>query len=341
MGMLTPATFKSTIMKRVKLIIAFFVVTSSLTYGQIVPSSCLASDSIISKYKNDAYRITLRKLLRNNSTYKDSLQIPGGVTDTTLNALIAIYNATTLPARDTVVKIYPVHTWPDLDLNHIYISADSNLVWVQNIRKGVSPTGSYTVDSLLNKYKLKLQHYFPNKFFPYHSFTLVSDSVYNMLAMSKLFLGISGVYYSNPHTIGGDGNNITDSVYSDHIEIIYSVGWGDCLAGCIDRRYWKFNVYWDCSVEFVSSYGSRLPLTSIVEKESSVLNIYPNPFNDYIFINNNNLKINYTITNLLGEEVKRGTATTTIEDLKNLQKGIYILQIISDKKAWKQKIQKE
>jgi len=327
-------------MEKVKLIIAILILTSYSTYAQIVPSSCSAPDSVITKYKTDAYRMTLRRLLRNNSTYKDTISIPKNITDTTLNALIAIYNATSLVARDTIVKTNPIHSFPNPDLNRINISADSNLVWMQNIRKGISPTGNSTIDSLLNKYKLKLQYYYAYKFWPYHSLTLVSDSQYNILAMTKIFKGISGVYYSDPYSIGGDGNNITDSIYPDHIEIIYSIGWGDCPAGCTERRFWKFKVYWNCSVEFVSSYGNRLPITGVNEIDNSIIKIYPNPFDDYINIDNINSKFNYTITDLLGQEIKSGFSSTKIEDLKNLQNGIYILQINCDNKVWTRKILK-
>jgi hypothetical protein len=158
--------------------------------------------------------------------------------------------------------------------------------------------------------------------------------------MTKIFKGISGVYYSDPYSIGGDGNNITDSIYPDHIEIIYSIGWGDCPAGCTERRFWKFKVYWNCSVEFVSSYGNRLPITGVNEIDNSIIKIYPNPFDDYINIDNKNSIFNYTITDLLGQEIKSGSSSTKIEDLKNLQNGIYILQINCDNKVWTRKILK-
>ncbi|MFZ4796369.1 MAG: T9SS type A sorting domain-containing protein [Bacteroidia bacterium] len=328
-------------MEKVKLLIAILLITSSIAYGQVVPSSCLAPDSVVTKYKTDAYRITLRRLLRNNSTYKDTISIPEKITDTILNALISIYNATSLAARDTIIKIHTVHSFPRPDLNRISIRADSNLVWMQNIRKGISPTGNNTIDSLLNKYNLKLQYYFALKFSPSHILTLISDSNYNILGLTKIFNGVSGVDYSELNSFAGDGNDITDSIYSDHIEIIYSKGWGDCPAGCTERRFWKFNVYWNCSVEFVSSYGNRLPIVGVNEIKNSMIKIYPNPFTDYIYIDNKEFKFNFTITNLLGQEIKSGMSTTKIEDLQDLQKGIYFLHLFNDKKVWTQKIFKK
>ncbi len=34
---------------------------------------------------------------------------------------------------------------------------------------------------------------------------------------------------------------INDSIYSTHVELTYSYGWGDCPSGCMWRRYWKFS----------------------------------------------------------------------------------------------------
>ena len=75
---------------------------------QIVPSVCTAPDSIVTKYKEDADRLTLRKIYRNNLSFKDSIDIPKVHSDTVLNALIAVYNATTLSERDTVTIMFDI-----------------------------------------------------------------------------------------------------------------------------------------------------------------------------------------------------------------------------------------
>ena len=84
-----------------------------------------------------------------------------------------------------------------------------------------------------------------------------------------------------------------------------------------------------------------MPITGVNEIDNSIIKIYPNPFEDYINIDNKNSKFNYTITDLLGQEIKSGFSSTKIEDLKNLQNGIYILQINCDNKVWTRKILKE
>jgi hypothetical protein len=328
-------------MLKIKTTLAILVLTASLAQGQIVPSSCSAPDSIRAKYQSDAYRITLRRLLRNQSNYQDTVAIPQAIIDTTLHALMAIYNATVLPARDTVVKMNNVHTLYMPDLNTLSLTADSNLVWMQNIRKGILPTGDATIDFLLNKYGLKKQSYYAFKSLPYHSLTLTTDSNYNMAGLAKLVRGISGVFSADPNQVPGDGNNITDSIYADHIQIVYSIGWHDCPSGCIDKRFWKFNVYWDCSVAFDTSYGSTLPYTGVKEIDQGGITIYPNPFVDAIYVDHHQAPFAYRLTNLVGQEMKRGVSSATIEGLTNLQAGIYILHIQAGNKVWTQKILKQ
>src|SRR5215218_8938480 len=102
-------------MKKVVLLLLLFL--SARTNGQIISSSCTAPDSIVEKYTTDAYRMTMNKLYRNNISYKDSVHIPYSHVDTVMRALLAVYNATGLPARDTVVTQYDIHVYQDLYLN--------------------------------------------------------------------------------------------------------------------------------------------------------------------------------------------------------------------------------
>ncbi|HKK67201.1 MAG TPA: hypothetical protein VJ946_03280, partial [Bacteroidales bacterium] len=57
----------------------------TLTYGQIVESSCEAPDSIVQKYQDDADVLTLRKFYENDLPWADSIEIPDEHSDTVLN----------------------------------------------------------------------------------------------------------------------------------------------------------------------------------------------------------------------------------------------------------------
>jgi len=309
-------------------LLAIFIIAINLSYGQKVQSSCNAPDSVIARYKTDAYRLTLRRVERNNLHSKDSIILPQEVTDTTLRALIAIYNATDLKARDTIIN---VHTYPRPDLNYILISADRSLIWMRSLSYGLLYTGNKTVDGLIEKYYLKFYGYNYQKWDPYYDVAILkSDSLLNITPLTNIFNQLPGVEYSYPFWILGSGSDIKDSIFDDHIEIIFKIGWGDCPSGCIYNRFWKFNVYWDCSVEFVTSYGSKLPVTSVDEVRPNPMIIYPNPFSEKLIITGPDTEFNYTITNKLGQIIRSGRTRKEIEGMDLLPSDVYILKIDND-----------
>ncbi len=228
--------------------IAFFF---SYCNAQLVPSSCDAPDSIKTKYQDDADRLTVRRTNRTMTTYKDSVLIFKPWSDTVLNALMAVYNATSLPARDTVVKMYDIHSRYE-DIKGVSVGADSSLNWMHQLKTGNLVTGNDTIDYLISKYHLHIYDYYGSKYDRYHYVSFISDNNINGSPLIKLFKEVSTVYWAGPAFVQiGDGNNIQDSVHTDFVELIYSYGYGDCLSGCICRTYWTFYVYPDCSVEYV------------------------------------------------------------------------------------------
>lgn len=305
--------------------------------AQKVPSNCKGQEHVWNSYKEDAYRLTVRRIHRNNSCYKDSIFLPNTLTDTLLKALVAVYYAP-LKASDS---IRAVHTFPHPSLYHLDIAADSNLTWMKRLRLNRFPTYDTLIDSLFNRHYLYYSGYIAFRKQPYHVVYVKSDSMLNILPLTDVFKTVPGVYYSNSGNAYGDGNNITDSIFPTHIELNYSIGWGDCPAGCSYRRFWKFRVYWDCSVEFVSSEGDIMPITSLKEQENKQLIISPNPFQKELIIQGLPSKFEYTLYNNIGEVVTSGVSTGTIADLQSLAKGIYVLKIWQADKVWGQKVIKE
>ena len=328
-------------MKNIILLLA--IISVQIASGQIIPSSCTAPDSIIAKYKDDADRLTLRRIYRNQLTYIDSIKIPQTLSDTILDALIAVYNATSLPARDTVITMFDTHTYPDIVLDSFYIEADSNLSWMQQLRNGNLITGNPTIDNLISTYNLTISSYDDSPFWPAHTVVFITDNNYNLTFLTSNLDTISGVWQSGPReVITGDGNDISDSVYTNHIELIYSFGWGDCLSGCIFRRYWKFNVDFNCSVEYVGSWGYPIPYTGISKNNFKFNSVSPNPFIETILVNGITTIYSYSITNILGQELMKGKSTTnSITNLNKLTSGLYLLTIQNENKIATFKILKE
>lgn len=76
---------------------------------------------------------------------------------------------------------------------------------------------------------------------------------YNPEYLAPLYTAADGVESVNANWVGGDGDNIEIS----ESNYIFSVGWGDCLAGCIHHHYWVFSIV-DDAVTLVDEYGSPL-----------------------------------------------------------------------------------
>lgn len=306
-------------------VILFVFLTITVVNGQVVPSNCIAHDSVISQYKNDADRLAVQGLYSFNPLYKDSVSIPKEYSKEILKLLLAVYNAKNLPARDSVVSMFNIHSY-GTEMNSFLIAADTNLSWVQQLKQRKIPTGDKIVDSLISLYNLRIHSYYTSSSLEIIYFT--SDSNYNIRALTKIFSAIPGIKYSRAAPIDGEGDGIRNTEYTDHNELTYYYGWGDCPSGCIYGHAWVFNVYPDCSVEFVGGYGNSL------EPEYYV---FPNPFNSYISIQNVNEGSyqsepqTYCIYDIYGRKLLFGDCKLwqPIENSGGLPSGFYILTLES------------
>ena len=151
--------------------------------------------------------------------------------------------------------------------------------------------------------------------------------------VTKEFENIGGVHSANPSKTVGYGNDKVDKVETDFVNLTYFLGWGDCQAGCINKRFWKFRIYCDCSVEYFGSYGSKLIPSNISRLTQKTIKVQPNPFKNQLSISEIFTSFEYKIYNLSGEMVKNGIHNSqSISNLENSPSGIYFLQI-NDGKA--------
>src|SRR5881397_4386632 len=104
-------------------------------------------------YLEDANRLALRDLLANGFS---EVPIPEDAVQPYYNALVLVYNATALPARDTVVDVYRIHTFPAPTTRSLMLQLFGSEAWVQRLARREVPTGEATVDSLLARYSLSI-----------------------------------------------------------------------------------------------------------------------------------------------------------------------------------------
>ena len=206
-------------------------------------------------YFEDATRLALRDLLAGGYA---EIPIPQEAVQPYYAALVLVYNATGLPARDSVVAVYDIHTFPSPTTRSLMLWVAGSEEWVQRLARRELPTGEPTVDSLLSRYSLSV-----GSAYTMHDgdvlLTLGPSEPLNVTALAPLFRGIAGVRFSEPNGTVGDGNDIQGSTNASAVRLAYSGGYGDCPAGCIGRRSYTFSVQADGTVEYLGASGGPPP----------------------------------------------------------------------------------
>ncbi|MDD2983859.1 MAG: T9SS type A sorting domain-containing protein [Crocinitomicaceae bacterium] len=322
-------------MKQFILLTACFFVTFTVTSQSNPPSFenfCEVPDSVLENFQNDAALLTLRKIHRQNLTYQDSVLIPQSHADTILFALAAIYNSSSLE-RDTILNIHQIRAnyWGanSFFTGSFHILADTNLPWMIQLRNNVFPTGTPMLDSIFLCYNLLDYNYYD--YSPQHLLEINLHDTYNVPAFQSVFDALNqGVVISTSWGSGSfnQGTNIFDTINSDFIKLTFQFGWGDCWAGCMHNRFWVFKVHFDCSVEFIESYGDSY--LSKGELEIHPFSVSPNPSSGQFNINlDSDEKIEYLqLISLDGRIVdfKRSENENSVL-LDGVAPGVYSLKI--------------
>ncbi|PLX09335.1 MAG: hypothetical protein C0596_01955 [Marinilabiliales bacterium] len=299
-------------------------------------SSCEAPYEITENYKIDAGVLTLRKFYDNDMNYMDSIEIPTLHVDTFLNALLAVWNASELPARDSVVDMLEIYAAFNYDVRGFSFKCDKSLEWANNIIEGMDISGNEEVDSLMELYQL--EYYYHLNSIDHYYIYLISHVNYNMPQLSKEFEQIPdiiSVFATEGQYANQMDRNITAEIHQEYIDLEYSYGWGDCMSGCLNWRFWNFRTYYDCSVEYIGSHGNLLPSAGVNYNESlSAINVYPNPFYDKIYISGLKGIVEFSLYNTNGDILQKGMVENNIINPKNsLIPGIYFLELINNHTA--------
>ena len=268
--------------------------------SQIVISSCYAPDSIVELYQLDADYLTVTKFYDSshnpafapdsNSIYvpsfsSDSIDvtIPKHLSDSILKALVAVYNATEIPERDTVIDLFEIHTHREFGLNRFSVP-DSLL------QNGL-PSGNNILDSLALIYELYIENnslYSPNNLDPLAlsnaSWDPIEDSLQESFQWGPKII-VSWHLYSS--FIPASDRGIQFKFHEEYTTLIYTHLWSSFNWSSFHRN-WEFRIYPDCSVEFVGVTGSPIPqednTVSIGHKTEFKTKLYPNPTSGDMFV---------------------------------------------------------
>ncbi len=248
-------------MKKLLYIITALILFSSCEKNTISPDenpllserqNCEQSDLVKNIYAADAAKLAV-ELMKHDEINISNIQIPVEYYQQAMDALMVVYNAKDIEARDLVIDTYNIHTLPSP--SRFMVSLNTAYPWTSNWIHGNPKTGNDTVDQLLQNNNIKVVEYF--NFIK--TVVLEVQSPINTAALLNTLTSIGGIERVEYEQTSGDGNDIEVRVFEDYLEMTYSLGYGDCPSGCRFRTYWQFKVYPDCSIEYVGEFGDPAP----------------------------------------------------------------------------------
>jgi hypothetical protein len=208
--------------------------------------------------EEDAGRLTLIEMQKRGDLAIQSVELSQNLFDGIFNGLSKVYQMK-IPARDSIALIYQIHTFPVLDVYCFTLYVDTTKTWVKVWQRGSRLTGNPEVDRLMLKHGLTIVWVHVDQW----GRTVVDLKAIRPLNPNSLvreFEKIAGITNGVvDNSAIGEGNNITVRITGKYWVFDFSVGYEDCPAGCIFRRYWTFRVHYNGRVEYLGSYGDPPP----------------------------------------------------------------------------------
>ena len=330
----------------------------SVFYGSLAQtqSSCVIPPLLAQEYKRDIAQLAALRLFQLQSPDTILVRIPQAHIDTIAEGLAAIFNATSLPERDSVFNLYCVHNLNPFDgfggYDGFLVKVDTTYSWTNAWQNLVTITGDPQMDTLLSKYNLSINQFYNWTIGNYA--VLSVDSSWNIFALMDSLEMVPGVLMVEQNSYVGVAGKIsyTTSINTRFYDFYFE--YADCFDGCDAYRNWKFKVNSDCSVEFLGidnwcywdQFGTPgqcpfplplncntfTPIKEIDDKKASVL-ISPNPTSGKFQIEMSGFDLSsptsLEIYNMQGELISKSSISNLKSnlDLGMVSKGIYLVKI--------------
>ncbi|HYM19509.1 MAG TPA: T9SS type A sorting domain-containing protein [Candidatus Kapabacteria bacterium] len=327
---------------KIFIVIVILLLSSAASFAQRVPSSCTAPDSVLNLCREDAAKLALDRQIEMDSSYAKRTEIRQSLQDTFLRALVAVHNSGLKAANAIFGKVYIydpieeiegtiyIHDNMGRPVREFNVDLDTSIRWERNLYFHKFPTGNDSMDSLIQAYGITCD----TSTALYHPTILKTGEFYNVVVIVKLWNDIT---HSDPEAKEmidwEDGNHITQSISDSSMTLTFEYAWGDCPSGCIWHHDWIFKVFNDCSVQFVSDFGTDVGLDWSVkgkQLDNSTLTLYPNPSTNILTIETQSL----TTLEILTLDGKRIRTISCNDDkteipVAALSKGTYIIRLTS------------
>ncbi|MDB5013132.1 MAG: hypothetical protein JWQ25_1334 [Daejeonella sp.] len=199
------------------------------------------NDYISDNYLDGAQELYIREIKNNplhpnyNEANLDTAEI-----NRTLRKLQLVYELKT-PQSDSVFKILRNKPLKCHSLNSIVLQVNTTQPHIQKLAASIIPTGNATLDNLLLTYKftgVQKSYNYPGA----NYLSINSTESYNLIPIISKLKTVPGVTSAENNGVCFDGSNLEIKKTGSKTIIDFSVGSGDCPAGCIYRKHWLFSV---------------------------------------------------------------------------------------------------
>lgn len=239
-------------MKHIQIIVLLMVVYSGIAQ---VPSNCNVPPELAASYDVDVSYLALERI-RDVTPNSNSIVIPQTFKDTIWEGLAAIYNATSIPERDSVFDIYCIHQYKEphkpilcgRDSINLYynIYFDSSYSWTRQWADSQLITGYQQLDTLLITYGFKLIWF--SEYFGRATFS--TTQVINWYALRDSLKTLDGVISASALPDIGCFNRLEYDINGSSREYKFILGYGQDVSWCDAFYAWNFNVDFNCAVTF-------------------------------------------------------------------------------------------
>lgn len=320
-----------------KLFYLLFVLQS--LYGISQNTGCDIPQILLDTYEYDVSQLAFERIIDINSPYKDSIIIPSVYKDTIWEGLAAVYNASTIPERDSVFDVYCIHNENCYGgpVQAVSINVDPQASWINNWENLEILTGIPELDSILIKYDFDIIDFSDNQAY------IETSTFINLQVFIDSLTSFSGIITALDAESQCCHNVITYDKVAGLRNFRFELNFAPGIILCANHYIWIFEVDEQCSASLFESHylisnPSELPsisncnITSVPNKKllSKNLSIYPNPATDYAVIESESsdreIAQIYNMQGQLVEQFEIHNSKIQIQ-ISDWSKGIYLVKV--------------
>jgi len=301
-----------------------FFSTLLLISSALTAQVCTITDSLYNVIDGQAKQILLNEMVANRTATENPVEFDPVRLTEYIALLYAVHELDNSPDRNTVIDQLNIQPFSEVSPHIVRVATDPDQDWMVNLRNEL-PSGNNKLDSLMAEYDLEVSRFLLLSSF--HVVDLITPRFLNTPALAEVFeTTMDSLNFAESKPIVGDGDRIEMiPLFPEGHIVRYSVGSGDCPAGCTMRENYDFNVEPECTEFDIQESGSTATRRTLI----APLTVFPVPFSGELHLPETISRYDYTLFDALGRIV---SATSTgrsgpIIGLESLPSGWYTLRV--------------